>query len=70
MANGAKTGLQRKVLQPQKNHKMVLYPDKTVFGEWANKTAMFTAKGFNISCSGLLESYDLVIIYLATNCNF
>ena len=59
MATGSKTGLNEKVLQPLKGHKVILFPDKTEYGAWAEKTAMLTAKGFKISCSRLLESYDL-----------
>ena len=59
MATGSKTGLNEKVLQPLKGHKVILFPDKTEYGAWADKSAMLTAKGFKISCSRLLESYDL-----------
>lgn len=59
MATGSKTGLNEKVLQPLKGHNVILFPDKTEFDAWANKTAMLIAKGFKISCSRLLESYNL-----------
>ncbi|MBC8769842.1 hypothetical protein H4O18_17720 [Arenibacter sp. BSSL-BM3] len=59
MATGYKTGLNEKVLQPLKGHNVILFPDKTEYGAWADKTAMLAAKSFKISCSCLLESYDL-----------
>ena len=59
MATGSKTGLNEKVLQPLKGHNVILFPDRTEYNAWAEKTAMLTAKGFKISCSRLLESYDL-----------
>lgn len=59
MATGSKTGLNEIVLQPLKGHNVILFPDKTEHGAWADKTGMLTAKGFKISCSRLVESYDL-----------
>tara|TARA_R100000935_G_scaffold58830_1_gene98348 strand:- start:10323 stop:10592 length:270 start_codon:yes stop_codon:yes gene_type:complete len=38
---------------------VVLFPDKTEYRAWVDKTDILTAKGFKISCSRLLEYYDL-----------
>lgn len=59
MATGSKSNFKEKLLMPLKGRKVIAYPDKTEYESW-NKVAMdLNKKGYNITCSSLLEDYGL-----------
>jgi hypothetical protein len=41
-ATGSKTGLNEKVIQPLKGHNVILFPDKTEYSAWADKTTLLS----------------------------
>ena len=42
MAKGFKDGHKQKLLNPLKGYKVILFPDKTEYGSWADKTTLLT----------------------------
>ncbi|SDM65540.1 DUF6371 domain-containing protein [Kriegella aquimaris] len=75
MATGSKSNLKKPLLQPLKNHNIILYPDKTEFLKWNDKKELLEKEGFEIECSDLLErkknirdGYDLADLILAKEC--
>jgi hypothetical protein len=59
LATGSKTGFKQEMLNPLKEYKVIVYPDKTVWESW-NKTAiLLNNQGFTIQCSSLLENLDI-----------
>ncbi|TLF47116.1 DUF6371 domain-containing protein [Maribacter aurantiacus] len=59
MATGAKTNLKEDLLSPLKNSRIILYPDNSEYKDWNTKATILTDRGFKVSCSNLIENYDM-----------
>lgn len=59
MATGAKSNFKASLLNPLKGRKIMVFPDKTEYGDWNTKTIALKKFGFNIECSQLLEYKNL-----------
>lgn len=70
LATGSKTNLRSDLLEPIKNFKIIVFPDKSEFNDWSKKTSELKKNGFEIKCSRLIEDkevengYDLADHYL------
>lgn len=60
LATGSKQNLKEELLNPIKSFRIILYPDKGEFNDWQEKCNQLIKKGFNISCSNLVEKSTLV----------
>jgi hypothetical protein len=71
LATGGKGNLKLELLQPIKNRKIVLFPDKSEYNDWLDKATALNSKGFKISVSDILENtdypngFDLADLYLS-----
>jgi len=59
LSTGSKQNLKEELLNPIKDHQIILYPDKGEFEDWNKKCNELKEKGFNISCSNLIEKSAL-----------
>lgn len=59
LATGSKSNLKEELLRPLKAYNIIVFPDKTEFEDWNTKTIVLGKKGFNISCSTLLEHKNI-----------
>lgn len=59
LSTGSKQNLKEDFLNPIKDHQIILYPDKGEFEDWNKKCNELKEKGFNISCSNLIEKSAL-----------
>lgn len=55
LATGSKQNLKEELLKPIKGFKIIAYPDKSEFKDWLQKCEKLTDKGFDITCSELVE---------------
>ena len=75
LATGSKTNLKNDLLEPIKNFKIIVFPDKSEFNDWSKKTIELQKNGFEIKCSRLIEDkqvengYDLADHYLEKKTN-
>ena len=59
LATGSKTNLKMDLLEPIKKFKIIVFPDKSEFCDWSNKTNELKINGFTIKCSRLIEDIDV-----------
>ena len=59
LATGSKGNLKEELLQPLKNRKIILHPDKGEFNDWQKVVIQLKAKGYKIAISDLLEQMEL-----------
>lgn len=59
MATGSKSNLNQELLTPIKDFTIILYPDKTEFKCWNQKSELLIKKGFSVKCSPLLENLNI-----------
>lgn len=58
-------------MQPIKNRKIVLFPDKSEYNDWLNKATAINPKAYKISVIDILENtdylngFDLADLYLS-----
>jgi len=70
LATGSKVNFKQEILNPIKKYKIIAFPDKTEYDSWKKKSNDLNKTGFNIFCSGLLESkkypegFDLADVYI------
>lgn len=70
LATGSKSNLKEDLLKPIKNRNLVVFPDKSEYLEWKEKTNYLKINGYKIRCSNLIESknvnrgYDLADYYI------
>ncbi len=70
LATGSKTNLKSSLLEPIKNFKIIVFPDKSEFEDWNKRTKELNQIGYKIICSGLIENkevekgYDLADHYI------
>lgn len=74
LATGSKGNLKEELLQPLKNRKIILHPDKGEFDDWQKVVIQLKAKGYKIAISDLLEQMELeqgfdLADYFITNYN-
>lgn len=60
LANGGKQNLKEELLNPIKDFKIIAYPDKSEFNDWKQKCDDLVKKGFDISCSRLVEKCTVI----------
>ena len=59
LACGSVTGIKESLLQPIKNRRIVLSPDRGCYDDWKAKASKLNEVGFNTLVSDFLESKDL-----------
>lgn len=59
LATGGKSNLKEALLQPVKEYKIIVHPDKTEFETWNKIVERLHKLGFRITCSNLLENKDI-----------
>lgn len=75
LATGGKGNFNEKLLEPIKNYKILVFPDKSEFEDWNNRTNELNRLGYKIICSQLIENkdvekgYDLADYYIENRRN-
>ncbi|MBP6755806.1 MAG: hypothetical protein KA210_06635 [Bacteroidia bacterium] len=59
LATGSKQGFKQSMLEPIKQFKIVVFPDKSEYEDWKQRASELNAKGFKISVSDWIEKTDL-----------
>ncbi|WP_027066162.1 DUF6371 domain-containing protein [Maribacter sp. Hel_I_7] len=60
MATGSKTNLKHELLNPIKNFKIILFPDKSELLVWGDKMKSLIDLGYNLKCSSLIENTNYI----------
>jgi len=60
LATGSKQNLKEELLNPIKDFKIIAYPDKSEFNDWQVKCNLLVEKGFDITCSTLVEKSSII----------
>lgn len=55
LATGSKQGFKQSMLEPIKQFKIVVFPDKSEYEDWKQRASELNAKGFKISVSDWIE---------------
>jgi hypothetical protein len=59
MATGSKGNFKRDLLKPLKPFSLIVFPDKSEYEDWNNKTQQLANDGFNIKCSDYIEKKEV-----------
>jgi ssDNA-binding Zn-finger/Zn-ribbon topoisomerase 1 len=59
IATGSKANLKKKLLEPIKNFKIIVYPDKSEYNDWNKKATQLNQEGYQIRCSDYVEKKDV-----------
>lgn len=58
LACGSKTSINERMLNPVKDRRVILYPDKGSAEDWKGRAVLLNEKGFNITVSTIMEDLD------------
>jgi hypothetical protein len=59
IATGSKGNFKKELLEPIKNFKIIVYPDKSEYNDWNKKATQLNQKGYQIRCSDYVEKKDV-----------
>lgn len=59
IATGSKGNFKRELLEPLKPFSLIVFPDKSEYEDWNNKTKQLANEGFNIKCSNYIEKKEV-----------
>ncbi|WKL44897.1 DUF6371 domain-containing protein [Flavobacterium sp. ZE23DGlu08] len=59
MATGSKSNFKKELLEPIKNFKIIVYPDKSEYNDWNKKATQLNKEGYQIRCSDYVEKKDV-----------
>ena len=59
IATGSKGNFKKELLEPIKNFKIIVYPDKSEYNDWNKKATQLNQEGYQIRCSDYVEKKDV-----------